>query len=133
MLGDWSVEVSAPNGQAGRATSTIQRIMSGRAIREDLVTPDDHPRQLWIHAYDVHGETFRSVRLDDFDGAMEVFTGTFGDGLFRLTKAMTETRHVRISAKKVDENAFEQKMELSTDGGQHWRSLGTARYSRVRK
>ncbi|HLO28042.1 MAG TPA: hypothetical protein VK249_02835 [Anaerolineales bacterium] len=125
-LGEWDATWS--NNEKG--TNRVERILSGKIIRENFVAPD--LEGMSVSAYDPERSLWCQTWVDN-NGTYLDFTGNFEDGQMILARdaiVRGEACRQRMVWYDIQDEQFEWNWERSDDGGQTWRVLWQIHYVR---
>lgn len=125
-LGEWNVTW----GEAGTGTSHIERILDGKIIQENFITPGLHGMS--VSVYDLERGLWCQTWVDN-NGTYLDFTGKFEDGKMILSRdAIVKGQACKQSMVwyNIQKNKLEWSWERSDDNGQTWRVFWQIHYTR---
>lgn len=128
-LGEWDVRW----GEDGKGTNSITRILDGKIVQENFISPDLHGMSL--SAYDPERKLWCQTWVDN-NGTYLDFTGKFEEGkliLVRDTIVRGEKCKQRMVWYDIQEDEFNWNWERSDDDGSTWRTLWQIHYKRMVK
>ncbi len=138
-LGKWQLtwqggQAGTPEGQVGKATNHLTKIMGGCVIKENFATADgSYLGQSWS-VYNPNTKLWQQTWVDN-SGSYLLFTGKFENGMMELrsTPRTVNGQQVisRMVFKNITENSIDWDWQRSSDEGETWQDVWNITYKRV--
>jgi hypothetical protein len=134
-VGNWDVTwPGTKQGEVGRGTNSIRRILDGCVVEENFSGGDSMPlRGMSVSTFDTRSGKWKQTWVDNEGGYLD-FTGEMQNGQMILSRSFTKPDgtevHQRMVWKDISADQLNWSWESSTDGGRTWEVVWPIHYQR---